>query len=67
VDVVLSGTLMRSGDQLRVSAQLIEAPPARCAGRTRFQTPDSGPFGCRMRLTRQIVESLAGAAERPRA
>ncbi len=35
VDAVLTGTLLRAGDQVRVTTQLAEVPGARCGGRRR--------------------------------
>ena len=35
VDALVLGTLLRAGDQVRVSAQLVEAPSARSSGRAR--------------------------------
>jgi non-specific serine/threonine protein kinase len=59
VDVVLSGTLMRSGDQLRVSAQLLQAPAGTVAWSQTFQTPIQDLFELQDALTQQIVNSLA--------
>jgi TolB-like protein len=59
VDVVLSGTLMRSGDQLRVSAQLLEVPVGTLLWSSTFQTAIQDLFELQDALTRQIVESLA--------
>jgi serine/threonine protein kinase/tetratricopeptide (TPR) repeat protein len=59
VDVVLSGTLMRAGDQLRVSAQLLEVPIGTVLWSSTFQTPIQDLFELQDALTRQIVESLA--------
>ncbi len=59
VDVVLSGTLMRSGDQLRVSAQLVEAPAGTLIWSQTFQTTIQDLFELQDALTARIVESLA--------
>src|SRR2546428_823722 len=59
VDVVLTGTLLRVGDQLRVSVQLVEVP----AGALIWSETSQGPVGDLFRLqddlSRRIVESLA--------
>jgi non-specific serine/threonine protein kinase len=59
VDVVLSGTLMRSGNQLRVSAQLLEAPAGTVVWSEVFQAPMQDLFEMQDALTQRIVESLA--------
>jgi non-specific serine/threonine protein kinase len=59
VDVVLSGTLMRAGDQLRISAQLVEAPAGTVLWSRTFQVPMQDLFELQDALTRQIVDSLA--------
>ena len=59
VDVVLSGTLMRANDQLRISAQLLEAPAGTVLWSRTFQTPIQDLFELQDALTQQIVESLA--------
>ena len=41
VDVVLTGTLLRAGSPVRVTAQLIEVPAARCSGRIRRRSPST--------------------------
>ena len=59
VDVVLTATLMRAGDQLRISAQLIEAPSGTVQWSHRAQTGLGDLFALQDDLTRQIVESLS--------
>ncbi len=59
VDSVLTATLMRAGDQLRVSAQLVEAPGGTVQWSHRTQTGLGDLFTLQDDLTRQIVESLA--------
>ena len=59
VDAVLTATLMRAGDQLRVSAQLLEAPAGTVQWSHRSQTGLGDLFALQDELTRQIVESLA--------
>ncbi|MDP7480212.1 MAG: protein kinase [Vicinamibacterales bacterium] len=59
VDAVLTATLMRAGDQLRVSAQLVEAPAGTVQWSHRSQTGLGDLFALQDELTRQIVESLS--------
>ena len=59
VDAVLTATLMRAGDQLRVSAQLVEAPSGTVQWSHQSQTGLGDLFTLQDNLTRQIVESLA--------
>ncbi len=59
VDVVLSGTLLRAGDVLRVSAQLLEAPGGTVLWSHSAQVALGDIFQLQDTLTRQIVESLA--------
>ena len=59
VDAVLTATLMRAGDQLRVSAQLLEAPTGTVQWSHRSQTGLGELFALQDELTRQIVESLS--------
>ena len=59
VDTVLTATLMRAGDQLRVSAQLLEAPAGTVQWSHRSQTGIGDLFALQDELTRQIFESLA--------
>ena len=59
VDAVLTATLMRAGDQLRVSVQLLEAPAGTVQWSHRSQTGLGDLFALQDKLTRQIVDSLA--------
>ena len=59
VDAVLTATLMRAGDQLRINAQLVEAPAGTVHWSHRSQTGLGDLFALQDELTRQIVESLA--------
>ncbi len=61
VDVVLSGTLLRSGDQLRVSAQLVEAGFGTVLSSQNIQAGVSDVF----RLQDQVVAGLVQALARP--
>jgi TolB-like protein len=59
VDVVLCGTLLRAGDQVRVSTQLVEAPggTVRVSGNAQVRLTDI--FQLQDELTQQIVDALA--------
>jgi serine/threonine protein kinase/tetratricopeptide (TPR) repeat protein len=59
VDVVLSGTLLRAGEVLRVSAQLLEAPSGTVLWSHSAQVTLGDVFQLQDTLARQIVESLA--------
>jgi serine/threonine protein kinase/tetratricopeptide (TPR) repeat protein len=59
VDVVLTGTLIRAGDQLRVSSQLVAAADARVIWSQATQAPVGDLFALQDRLASQIVDSLA--------
>jgi TolB-like protein/Tfp pilus assembly protein PilF len=59
VDVLLSGTLLRAGEALRVSAQLIEAPSGTVLWSHSAQLALGDIFQLQDTLARQIVESLA--------
>ena len=59
VDAVLTATLMRAGDQLRVSAQLLDAPAGTVQWSHRSQAELRDLFALQDNLTRQIVDSLA--------
>ena len=59
VDAVLTATLMRAGDRLRVSAQLLEAPTGTVRWSHRSQTGLGDLFALQDELTRQIVDSLS--------
>jgi len=59
VDAVLVGTLLRAGDQLRVSSQLVEAPAATVLWSNTTQVPVGDLFRLQDELTGRIVESLS--------
>ncbi len=59
VDAALLGTLMRVGDQVRVSAQLVETPGGTLLWSGAVQLPLHDLFQLQDQLSRQIVESLA--------
>lgn len=59
VDVVLAGTLMRAGDRLRVTMELLEAPAATVLWSHSAQGPVSDLFALQDDLTRGIVQALA--------
>jgi serine/threonine protein kinase/tetratricopeptide (TPR) repeat protein len=58
VDVVVSGTLIRAGDQLRISTQLVAVPAGTVIGSMNAQTTMSDLFALQDQLTQRIVESL---------
>jgi serine/threonine protein kinase/tetratricopeptide (TPR) repeat protein len=58
VDTVLAGTLLRSGDQLRVSAQLLEAPAGTVLWSHTSQVALGDLFGLQDDLAGRIVASL---------
>ena len=68
VDAVLTATLMRAGDQLRVTAQLVEAPSGTVRWSDRSQTSLGDLFALQDEIARHIVSSLSvpltGADER---
>jgi non-specific serine/threonine protein kinase len=59
VDVVLLGTLLRAGDQVRVSVQLVEAPGGTVVISRNAQVALTDIFQLQDELTRQIVDALA--------
>jgi serine/threonine protein kinase/tetratricopeptide (TPR) repeat protein len=59
VDAVLVGTLLRAGDQLRVSSQLVEAAAATVLWSHTAQVPMGDLFRVQDELTGKIVESLS--------
>ena len=59
VDLVLVGTLLRAGDQLRVKAQLLEVPSGTVLWTHTAQATLHDLFQIEDDLTRRIVESLA--------
>jgi DNA-binding winged helix-turn-helix (wHTH) protein/tetratricopeptide (TPR) repeat protein len=59
VDVVLSGTLLRAGEQLRVSTQLTEVPAGTLLWSQTSQVPVGDIFQLQDDLSHRIVESLS--------
>jgi eukaryotic-like serine/threonine-protein kinase len=59
VDRVLTGTLMRAGQQLRATAQLVEAPAGTVVSSQTLQAPLGDVFQLQDELARRIVESLS--------
>jgi DNA-binding winged helix-turn-helix (wHTH) protein/tetratricopeptide (TPR) repeat protein len=59
VDVVLSGTLLRSGDRLRVSTQLTEVPGGRLLWAHTSEVALGDMFQIQDELATRIVDSLA--------
>ena len=59
VDAVLTGTLLRAGDQVRVSAQLIEASSGTMLWSKTVQATMRDLFDVQDQLARAIVESLS--------
>ena len=59
VDAVLAGTLLRAGDQVRVSAQLIEAASGTMVWSKTVQAAMRDLFEVQDQLARAIVESLS--------
>ena len=59
VDAVLVGTLLRAGDQLRVSSQLLELPAETVRWSHTAQVPVGDLFSLQDALTEKIVESLS--------
>src|SRR5918992_6370132 len=58
VDVVLMGTLLRAGDQVRVSTQLVEVPGGTVLVTRSAQVALTDIFQLQDELTRQIVDAL---------
>ncbi len=59
VRLVLAGTVLRAGDLVRVSAQLVDAPKGTLLWTTTAEAPLDGMFHVLDGLVRRIVESLA--------
>jgi TolB-like protein len=59
VDVVVTGTLLRAGEQVRVSAQMLETPSGTLLCSSTAQVALTNLFQLQDDLARQIVESLA--------
>ena len=58
VDVALTGTLLRGGDQIRVTSQLVELPAGTVLWSLTSQATMSDIFELQDHLTQRIVESL---------
>jgi eukaryotic-like serine/threonine-protein kinase len=59
VDRVVTGTILRSGDQLRVVAQLLEAPGGTVLASHTVQSPLGDLFGLQDDIARRLVEALS--------
>ena len=59
VDVVLTGTLLRAGEQIRVNAQLLEAPGGTVLWSRGVQSALGDVFELQDDFTQRIVESLS--------
>src|SRR5918995_2174694 len=59
VDRVVMGTLLRSGSQLRVVAQLVDAPSGTLVASNTFQSSLGDLFQLQDDITKRIVEALA--------
>lgn len=59
VDIVLTGTLLRAGDQIRVSTQLVEAPGGALVWSHTSQLPLQDILSLQDDLVRRVVESVA--------
>jgi serine/threonine protein kinase len=58
VDRVIAGTLLRSGEQVRVTTQLVETPAGVVRWSDTFQQPLAEPFALQDELCRQIIQAL---------
>ena len=59
VDAIVSGTLLRAGDQVRVVFQLIEVPSGTVLCSRTFQSPLDDVFRLQDDLAREVVQALA--------
>src|SRR4029434_5570435 len=59
VDRVVMGTLLRSGEHLRVTAQLVEAPGGTLLASHTVQSSMGDLFGLQDDLARRIVDALS--------
>jgi serine/threonine protein kinase/tetratricopeptide (TPR) repeat protein len=59
VDRVVMGTLLRSGDQLRAVAQLVEAPGGTVVTSHTVQAPLGDLFGMQDDIARRVVDALS--------
>jgi serine/threonine protein kinase len=60
VDAVLHGRLLSAGDQVRLTAQLVEAPSGAVVWSQTFQAPRHDIIELQDQLSRRVVESLSG-------
>ena len=67
VDAVLSGALLRAGSQLRLSAQLAEAPGGAVLWSHTLQVSLDDIFQLHDKLVHELVDALASSAHRARA
>jgi TolB-like protein len=58
VDVVVTGTLLRAGEQIRITAQLVEVPGGTVLSSVSSQATMSGIFELQDLLTQRIIDSL---------
>jgi serine/threonine protein kinase len=58
VDVALTGTILRAGEQIRVTTQLVEVPSGTLVSSQSLQATMSDLFALQDSLTQRIVESL---------
>lgn len=59
VDRVVLGTLLRDGDQLRATAQLVEAPGGTLLGSLTVQSPLGDLFGLQDDISRRVTDALS--------
>jgi serine/threonine protein kinase len=59
VDVVVMGTMIRAGDQIRVTTQLVETPSGTVVASNATQAPVVDLFALQDQLTTRIVEALS--------
>ena len=59
VDLVLTGTLLRAGDHIRVNAQLMEAPSGAVVTSHSSQIPLGDVFALQDELSRRVVAALS--------
>ena len=59
VDRVVMGTLLRAGDQVRATAQLVEAPVGTLLSSLTVQSPLGDLFALQDHIARQVVDALA--------
>jgi TolB-like protein/tetratricopeptide (TPR) repeat protein len=60
VDVVVAGTVLRAGDVVRVSTQLLEASTGKILSSHATQRPANDLFETEDAIVREVVESMAG-------